>query len=252
MRSFLAAVRFLTIIPLPGRSGSAEAELAGSAVYFPIVGLLIGAGAAGTAVGLTYVLPALPAAVLLVVLLAAVSGGLHLDGLSDTADGFLSARPRERILEIMKDSQVGAMGVIVIVCVLLLKVVCLARIPRVDVWRAALLMPLAGRSALVISMAVLPYARPQGGLGSAFYRLRPRVSALFALALLLTAGWLACQWPGVAAAGASVLVVLIFCVWCYRKIGGATGDTLGAACEIAEVVPSVVMVGWYFRSGNIL
>ena len=245
MKRFLAAIRFLTIVPLPGRWGTTEAELAGSAGYFPIVGLLIGAVAAGTAAGLTHVLPALPAAVLLVILLTAVSGGLHLDGLSDTADGFMSSRPRDRILEIMKDSHVGAMGVIAIVCVLLLKVACLATIPRADIWRAALLMPLAGRSALVISMAVLPYARPQGGLGSVFYTRRPRASALFALALLLTAGWFTCKWAGVAAAGASVPAVLVFCVWCYRKIGGATGDILGAACEIAEVVPVLTLAGWY-------
>src|SRR5208283_4809952 len=121
MRRFLAAMRFLTVIPFPGNWGADESSLAGSTVFFPVVGLLIGLGAAAVAACAARWLPAGPAAGLVIVALLAVSGGLHMDGLSDSADGLLSARPRERALEIMRDSHVGAMGVIAIVCVLLLK-----------------------------------------------------------------------------------------------------------------------------------
>ena len=180
-------------------------------------------------------------------LISAVSGGMHLDGLSDTADGFLSARPRARILEIMKDSHVGVMGAAAIASLLLLKASAVASIPREMLWRVAFLMPVAGRSALVVSMAVLPYARPEGGVASVFYKRRLRSAALLAAALLATAGWLACRWSGLVCAGASVGAVLLFSAWAYRRIGGATGDTLGAACEIAEVVPALVLSAWCFR-----
>jgi len=94
MKRLVAAIRFLTILPLPGRWGTEEADLAGSVVFFPIVGLLIGAVVAALAFGLVHILPPAVVSVLIVIALAAVSGGLHLDGLSDTADGFLSARWR--------------------------------------------------------------------------------------------------------------------------------------------------------------
>ena len=244
MGRFLAAVRFLTVLPIPGTAGNAEDDLAGGVPLFPVVGALIGVVAAAAAFGLGKVLPPMPASVLAAILLAAVSGGLHLDGLSDTADGFFSARTRERMLEIMRDSHVGAMGVIAIVCVLLLKVAALASVPRPTMWRAAFLMPLAGRCALVVTMALLPYARAEGGLGTVFYRRRPRLAALWAIAVLAGVGYLALGIVGLIAAGASLMVTMAFAAYTYRKIRGTTGDTLGAACELAEVVPALILAGW--------
>ncbi|MBM3334269.1 adenosylcobinamide-GDP ribazoletransferase [Candidatus Sumerlaeota bacterium] len=239
MRQFLAALRFLTIVPVPGSLGRGEEDLAGSVSFFPLVGVLIGLFAAAVASVFGEILPQFPASVLTVIAFVAASGGLHLDGLSDTADAFFSARDRERMLRIMKDSHIGPMGVIAIVSVLLLKVAALASVPPEAMWRAAFLMPVAGRTALVVTMAVLPYARPEGGLGTPFYRKRPRGSALWAMVVLVVASWLMSQQWGLAAAGAAMVVVLVFAAYTYRKIGGATGDTLGAACEIAEVIPAL-------------
>ena len=249
MKRFLAALRFLTVFPIPGSWGHAQEDLAGSVPCFPLVGLLLGALAGALAFGLSRTLPPLPASVLVVIALLAVSGGLHMDGLSDTADGFFSARRRERMLEIMRDSHIGAMGVMAIVCVLLLKAATLFSIPQRTVWRAVFLMPLAGRCALVVSMAVLPYARPEGGLATVFYTKRPRLTALWAALLLVGAGGLALGVPGLVAAGASLAVVLLFAFYTYRKVGGATGDTLGAACEIAEIVPALTLAAWPVAAG---
>ena len=246
MKRFLAALRFLTILPVPGGQDESPDDLAGTPVYFPLVGVLIGLAAAGLASGLLHVLPMLPGSVVLVIALIGVSGGLHLDGLSDTADGFFSSRPRERILEIMRDSRVGAMGVMAIVCVLLLKVTSLASVPGGAFLPVAFLMPVAGRCALVISMSLLPYARPEGGLGTAFYRSRPVLGSVWAALVLLVAGWLVCGFGGLAAAGASLIVVLLFAAYTHRKLGGATGDTLGAACEIGETIPPLALAIWHF------
>ena len=179
------------------------------------------------------------AAAVLVVVLLSFSGCLHLDGLADTADGFLSSRPRERILEIMKDSHIGAMGVIAIVCLLLLKFASLASLPAATLWPAVLLMPLAGRCAIVVHMALLPYARPSG-LGAIFYRRRPRWAAVWAAAVLAVVCTAFLGWRGLLLWAVCMAVTGAFSVYVYRKIGGATGDTFGAVCEIVEAVPAIV------------
>jgi adenosylcobinamide-GDP ribazoletransferase len=176
----------------------------------------------------------------LIIMLSSFSGCLHLDGLADTADGLLSARSRERILEIMRDSHTGAMGVIAIVCVLLVKFAALASLPASGLWPAVLLMPLAGRSAIIVHMALLPYARP-GGLGTIFYRRRPRLAALWAAGVLAAAAWYVRGAHGLIVWAACLTVTLVLSAYVYRKIGGATGDTFGAVCEIIEVVPAVTL-----------
>jgi len=240
MKPLLAAIRFLTIVPIPGTWGTAEEDLARSVPFFPVVGLLLGASAAGFAWGVSLSASPMLSAALLVVILLSFSGCLHLDGLADTADGFLSSRPREQILEIMKDSRTGTMGVAAIVCVLLVKFASLASLPGDMFWPVALLMPVAGRSAIVVQMAILPYARPSG-LGSAFYRRPPRWSAIWAAAILAALAWGVLQWRGLIVWAACAAAALSVSAHVYRKIGGATGDTLGAVCEIVEVVPALVL-----------
>jgi adenosylcobinamide-GDP ribazoletransferase len=244
MKRFFAALGFLTVVPVPAGWSGGGRELSRCPPFFPPVGLLIGAAAAAWTWGLGRVLPAWPASVLTIIALIGVSRGLHLDGLSDTADGFLSSRPRERILEIMKDSHVGAMGVMAIVCVVLLKVAALGSLSEVVRWRAVLLMPVAGRCALVVSMAALPYARATGGLGALFYRGRSRLDAVWAVLFSGLAGSAVAGLAGLVAFGLSVVLTLLFAVYSYRKIGGATGDTLGAACELAEIVPALALCAW--------
>lgn len=241
MKLLLTAIRFLTILPLPGGGDDAPEELARATMFFPFVGMLIGGLVAAAAVGLWSLFPASLASTVVVVLLLAASGGFHMDGLSDTADGLLSSQPKERILEIMKDSRVGAMGVIAIVAVLLLKVTALAVIGEGDVWRAVFLMPVAGRCALVIGVATLPAARPEDGLGRLFCEKRSPLLAFWAVGLLATAGWFTWQWIGLAATAVTLLVIVVFSLKCYRRIGGATGDTLGATCELAETAIVVAL-----------
>ena len=131
MKALFAALRFLTILPIPGNWGTAEEDIA-EVPFFPVVGLLLGAVAAAAAEGAAPFAPPMLPAVGIVIVLLGFSGCLHLDGLADTADGFLSSRSREQILEIMKDSRTGAMGVTAIVCLLLLKFASLASLIRAE------------------------------------------------------------------------------------------------------------------------
>jgi adenosylcobinamide-GDP ribazoletransferase len=240
MKPLFAAIRFLTIFPIPGTWGTAEEDLARCVPWFPVIGLLLGTIAATLAWGLSFVAPPMITAAVIVIVLLTFSGCLHLDGLADTADGLLSSRPRERILEIMKDSHTGAMGVIAIVCLLLLKFASLASLPAERLWPAVLLMPLAGRCAIVLHRAMLPYARPSG-LGNIFYRRPARFAAIWAIAVLAAVAWGILCSRGLTVWAACIVVTLALSIYVYRKIGGATGDTFGAVCEIIEVVPALTL-----------
>ncbi len=244
MNSFWAALRFLTILPIPATWGDSEKALAQGVRWFPLIGLLIGALAFVLVGHLQAWVPLPLLAALAVLLLVGCSGALHLDGLSDTADGFLSARPPARILEIMKDSHIGAMGVLAIVAVLLLKYAALLSVSPRALSPTVLLMPLAGRTAMVLHLALLPYVRPQG-LGTVFtHQSRPWFSAVIGILLLALTAWSTLGWAGLAAAGASILAALLLAAYFQRKIGGATGDTYGAVCELTELIPALTLALW--------
>jgi adenosylcobinamide-GDP ribazoletransferase len=236
LKPFFAALGFLTIVPAPGGWRGDEKTLARSLPWFSLVGLLIGLFAATADRLLCISLPALPASVVTVSLLIAASGGLHLDGLADTADGFFSSRPRERILEIMKDSRIGSMGVAAVVALFLLKVAVLEPLTGDLRYKAILLMPIAGRFAPVFMMVTMKYVR-NDGLGTAFGDRRSPVLLIFSFVFLAAAGAVIEKWTGLTATGAAVAVVAVFSLWCRKKIGGYTGDTLGAAVELAEAIP---------------
>jgi adenosylcobinamide-GDP ribazoletransferase len=239
MRPLLAAIQFLTVIPFPKSFTGGEKELEKCVPFFPVVGLLIGIIIAAVDYVMGLILPPLPASVMTAIAMTAISGGLHMDGLADTADGFFSARPRERVLEIMRDSRTGVMGVLAVVFVIILKVSVLISIfpplrPGIIV-----LMPLAGRCSFVLMMTALPYVRREGGLATAFGVGKSWLTVLWTSAFLLAAGWLAGHWMGVAAGFSALLTAALFSIYCFRKIGGYTGDTLGAGCEITEVIPAI-------------
>lgn len=247
IKRFLAAVQFLTVCPVPVIIKIDERDIGRSVPYFPAVGIAIGTAAAGLDYALGYILPLPVTSTLVVIFLLAISGALHMDGLADTADGFFSSRPRQQILEIMRDSRTGPMGVMAIVCVLILKVTLLTAIPQGSRWWVLLLTPFAGRCALLINMAVIPYARKEGGLAALFYEHRSRFNLVWALMALATFGWLTGGWAGLTAAMSSFVFGLLFAVYVYYKIGGSTGDTLGAACELTELIPAIVYVIWVYK-----
>jgi adenosylcobinamide-GDP ribazoletransferase len=173
-------------------------------------------------------------AVVLVVAWGVLTAGMHLDGLSDTFDGVMSWRSRERKLEIMRDSRIGVMGALALAAVLGLKAAFLAGAG--DAWlTAVVLAPVLGRWADVYGIVRFPPAR-EGGLGRTFQSyLRPgdfAGASVATLALALIVG----------GAGGLIALALVWMVthllgrWWTRDLGGLTGDTYGALCEIAEVV----------------
>ena len=242
MKSLFAALRFLTILPIPAGWAGTENDFADSVKFFPVVGLVVGGIAMAAAWLAMMIFPSPVAAVLIVIVMIVISGGLHLDGLADSADGFLSVSSREQILEIMKDSCTGAMGVIVLICVLLLKVAALAALAKPQLLPAVLLMPVAGRCAMAYTVLTLPYAKSEPGIGSLFYGKHSKLNAVWVLLAAMAVGFLTLGWAGLVAVGAALIVTVVFGVFCCCKIGGVTGDTLGAVSELVEaVVPLAIL-----------
>jgi len=241
LAGFLAALRFLTIVPLTWRCAQDGRFFGAALVWFPVIGLLIGLAVAALTSCLTPFFPPQVVAVAAIVLLAAASGCLHLDGLADSGDGLLSARSRERILEIMRDSRIGAMGVIALIVVLLGKYAALSSLDLSVLPATLVAMPVAGRCAILLTMAFLPYAREGEGLGRLFYSSSTRLSALWALVFLAVVLGFGGERMVLAVLAAVFVTVLFFSLWCRSKIGGATGDTLGAVCELTEMMAAVAM-----------
>lgn len=236
MKGLFAAIGFLTVLPVPRTLQGDGRVLAGGVPFFPLVGLLIGAVTAAADMVFVRVLPPLPAALLTVLVLTVLTGGLHLDGLADTADGLFSVRARERMLEVMRDSRIGTMGVLAVVFVLGLKIGAVAALAAPDRSAALVLAPLAGRGAASYMLTALPYARPEGGLAAPFIVRRSWWNPLFAAVFLLSAGAFLGGVRGVGWAAASGGVAMAMTVYVGRKLGGFTGDTVGAAVEVAETV----------------
>ncbi|MBF0291730.1 MAG: adenosylcobinamide-GDP ribazoletransferase [Nitrospinae bacterium] len=241
MKGFFAALGFLTIIPAGVNAGDSE-SLRKSFRWFPAVGLLIGVGLASAYYALNLALPPAPVAALIVVLMSAVSGGLHIDGLADTADGLLSGAPRERVIEIMKDSRSGAMAIFAVASVLIVKTTAITSLTAEWATTAILLAPLAGRIAIYNAMLCVPYVSGSGGLGHAFGA-GGRRDKVASATILLAAGFIGAGISGILWAVSLYALWAIFSAWLVKRIGGMTGDNYGALCEITETASLLFFAG---------
>src|SRR5687767_7919313 len=235
VESPLAAVAFLTRIPV-GRLAEVDgAAVRRSAPLFPLVGGAIGA-LGGVVVDLAAgPLPPLAAAALGLGVVALVTGGLHLDALADTADG-LGGTTKERRLEIMRDHAIGSFGAVALVVVLLFQASLLAS--ESSAWSALAAAAACGRWAALPPAAFLPTARTEG---TALSNLSAASVALGLLAACVVAVG-ARGVDGLAAVGAAALTALVLGAFFRRRLGGVTGDTLGATSELAQAAALAALV----------
>jgi adenosylcobinamide-GDP ribazoletransferase len=231
---FLAALRFLTIIPIPGRRRISPEEMGGSIVYFPIVGLIIGLILVGLSLLLMLFLPSTLVAVLLVAALAAISGAFHLDGFVDTCDGMAGGKTVEERWRIMKDSRAGSFGIIGVCLLLLVKYVSLLNVPDNWLVETLVLMPVIGRWAMVYAVFAYPYAKPSG-LGKAFKQGARWWRFLIATVITLVVVFILGRLTGFILMFAIWVIVVAMAAYLKSKFGGLTGDTYGAINEVAEV-----------------
>ncbi|QEM69227.1 adenosylcobinamide-GDP ribazoletransferase [Geobacter sp. FeAm09] len=240
MKPYLVAFQFLTIIPLPFKVDCEARDLGRSTALFPLVGLTIGALLAGLNWLLTPWLARPLVDALLITALAAVTGALHLDGLADVCDGIAARGGRERFLEVMKDSRVGAVGVVGIVFGLLLKWQALLAVPAGIKMPALLFFPALARCAQVLAMTGARHARKEG-LGAVFIQGTGNGRLIAALALTLAAAFVLPPLTGLSAY--IVVILLTVALRCYfqRRLDGLTGDVLGCISELAEITALAVI-----------
>lgn len=243
------ALRFLTAVPMPGLPPMKEANIARAIAAFPLAGFLIGVLGAGVGWASGWLWGPELRAVAVVVAWMVATGGLHLDGLADSADALFSWRPRERKLEIMKDSRIGTMGALALITGVLLKVGALYSLGPAW-WVGALLAPMWGRWADVYGIYGFP-AAGEGGMGRAFHDRVRRRDFVFATVFALLIGGLV-LFPGGAAVGLAVLAVTyLLARWMVAALGGLTGDTYGALSEVGEMVALLTLAA-LIRHGVLL
>jgi adenosylcobinamide-GDP ribazoletransferase len=231
--TFPLAWSFLTVLPAPAPDATSDA-IATAPAWFPVVGVGLGALLGGLGLALDRVLPSGPVAALLLAVGAFATGGLHLDGLMDTADGVFGGRTAERRLEIMRDSRVGAFGALAGGLALLAQYSSLAALTGQA--RIAALMVALGMSrwAMVLAIGVFPAARATG-LGAAF-RAAGRRGPLVVATLIAAALGLAFGARGIAGLVVALAVALLGGRWLTARLGGLTGDTYGALAVVAETL----------------
>ncbi len=241
MKDFLAALQFLTTLSIGRTEVSSPEKFARSMLYFPLVGLIMGSIVALLGFLVRLKLAAGTAAALLLVAEIMLSGGLHLDGYMDTMDGIFSGRSRARILEIMKDSRIGANAAIAVSGLLILKYALLVEILRVQAWPVLIIMPALGRMGMGVGTALFPYARPEGlgkGFAEYFTPGRLAVTAIYtgvAAAVLF-------NWRGILLWVGVGIWAYIFARFAAERIGGLTGDVYGALSELSELVCLLIAV----------
>lgn len=234
MKSILFALQHLTRLPLPYVSFD-EASCGRATAFFPLAGVLIGAIMAAMVWAAGWYLPVQLQASLLIVLMVVLTGGIHLDGFMDSIDGLFSGRQREKKLEIMRDSRVGAFGVIGAICLLLFKFSLLVGIPAYMLVKLLVVVPAISRWNMTLTIFVFPYAR-QEGLG-AIYKKYCGVGELL-MATVLT-GAAAGIVLGVYGALLMLMGGLSACLVgkrVSRELGGLTGDIYGLINELSEVL----------------
>ncbi len=242
MKSFVSALSFLTIIPLGRFGGQPDGS---SILYFPVVGILVGGMLAGVDwLGSQFLYNELRALVD-VAFLALITGGLHLDGLADSADGLYFHQDREKSLQAMKDSRTGVMGVLALLFCLGFKGTGILALDIQSCWIWFLAAPALARSAQVVGLVFMNDAREEGGLGRALYQKgKYQILGLCFIPLALPF-WVSVP-LGLSVGVAFLIVTGSLLFYFRRRLGGMTGDTFGALTEIMETF-FLVFGGWVCR-----
>lgn len=240
MKRFLLMIQFFTRIPVNMVLPSENEDFKEGSIYLPLVGLIVGCICAAAYYIACLSGNTLFAAAAAVLVWAGVTGAIHLDGLSDTCDGIFSSRSKKKILEIMKDSRIGTMGALALIFAVLLKISLIAGFGRAEALYSIVLSPVIARTSLLYGTVIAKYPREKG-MGQLFIgsvTMREFFKGLIIFLIIIL--------PFVKLY-LTVLVLMVFIVpkminsYMESKIGGMTGDTLGALCEIQEILSLMVL-----------
>jgi adenosylcobinamide-GDP ribazoletransferase len=234
IRRLLIAVQFLTRLPVSPSLHSSESDIGKAAAFFPLVGIIVGGGAALVFAGLQKILPP-PASVLCAVMFATfLTNAFHEDGLADSFDGFGGGWTKDRVLEIMRDSRIGTYGTVALIFLVFGKVMFLSALPAGQIWRWFIVGHVAARWTVLPLCVWLPYARAegQGKLVAKQVGVVEVIIGTITLLLIL----ILLPWPAaLAALLVTTLTTLLSGLYYRARLQGITGDCLGATNQLAEI-----------------
>lgn len=263
MKGLILLFKFMTRLPIPANPEFDSKELGKSMKFFPVVGIVIGIILYAVYFLFSqFIISSYLLAAIVVVTEVILTGALHIDGLADTFDGIFSYRSKQKMLEIMKDSRLGTNGGIAIVLYFILKILLIAEISNTSfgalgqmfginnaVGAVILVTPVLARINVVLNCMAVPYARPSGSAKD-FVENTDKAGLLIATAIgllfsaILGCGVLKTLNPVHLIDITAIMMILglYFAKLMERKIGGVTGDTLGAVLELSEII---VLIGFY-------
>jgi adenosylcobinamide-GDP ribazoletransferase len=242
IRPIITAFRTLTIIPLPGKDAT---NFSHSLVFFPLAGAFIAVCEYAVMIAGCFFVPKYPAinAFFMVLTGVVVTGAIHCDGLADFCDGFFGGKTKEQILSIMKDPRTGSFGVVALIMDLGFRFLLYVILVSEKAFFLIAFSLVVSRLAQAISIAFMPYARPQGGTAAPFCGSKnSKWLVTFTIVVSYFIGYTFSGFmkPGILFSCGIVVTCLVLLV-CKRKIGGITGDCIGACSEIVE--NSVLLCG---------
>lgn len=247
LKRFVIMIQFFTSIPIPVNVDCDEKDYGKGLVFAPLVGLILGALLFALNSVLRLLLPIRVVAAFLIAGYIILTGGLHLDGLGDTFDGLFSNRSKEKILEIMRDSRVGTNAVLALICLVLLNYTMLMELDTMP--KALLLFPVAGRIGSLMGAGISVYARKNEGLGKSFIDYCGKKEMFLGAIISFIIFGLVAGLKGLLMAFILMLTACIITKIFTIRLGGATGDILGAVCELNQTVflLLVCILGQFFE-----
>ncbi|CBZ02695.1 adenosylcobinamide-GDP ribazoletransferase [Clostridium botulinum] len=242
LNDFLLMIQFFTRIPVNKNLQCEKENFKGGAFFLPVVAFIIGGMEFLIYLGLKNFLPANVIIVLLILFTAMVTGGLHMDGLADTCDGFFSLRDKERIIEIMKDSRIGSYGTIALIIDLLLKYQLLYSLVLKGYSIAIVLAPIIGRISILF-LCLSKRTAKKNGSGNIFIgnMSKPIIFFITTIVLALSTYFLGLRATIIPFIGVLLITYLLYLL-CLNKINGLTGDTLGACNELGEITFLLILL----------
>lgn len=232
MKRLILLIQFLTRIPINIKLNVTREDLSKAVIYFPIIGYIIGGILVLTQYGLNNYIDKIILAFLILTIEVIITGGLHLDGLSDTFDGIYSGRKKERILDIMKDPNVGTFGVLSLMILIIAKFLLIYKIDN-NLLLGLLAMPVFSRFCVVYASRFGNYAK-ETGLGDLFIGQVNNIKLLISFIFIMPIFIFKIEF--IVIFFINVIFTAFFVNYISKKIGGITGDILGAIVEINEVL----------------
>jgi adenosylcobinamide-GDP ribazoletransferase len=238
MKKFLLMIQFFTRIPINKEIDIKEDDFARAIVYFPVVGLIIAIVNVLTYLIFAKISSGILPIVMTVLANVLITGALHVDGLADACDGIFSARKKERMLEIMKDSRLGTNGAIAIFFDLILRVVLLSTVSETHIIKVILVTTIISKTMVAVLAFISP--KRETGLGSLFVGVVSKKDMLIILLICGISSFLILGQGAIVIIGLNIVLMIIFRNYILSKLGVITGDILGAANEISEITVLVI------------